>query len=54
MILDALTRAHKRIGAVQGGLSLALERHALSRRFIQVYIKTIRSVADDLEREIKT
>lgn len=53
MIQEALTRAHKRVGAVQGGLSLVIEKRAFSQRFVRVYIGTLRSVADDLEQEIK-
>lgn len=54
MILDIITRSHRRIATVCGALSLAIERHAVSKTMLRVYIKTLRSVADDLEREIKT
>lgn len=49
---DTLTKAHKRIAAISGGLALAIERHAVSQTLLRVSIKTLRSVADDLEREI--
>ncbi len=51
---DNLSRSHKRIAAICGGLALAIERHAVSQTFLRVAVKTLRSVTDDLEREIGT
>lgn len=54
MILDALTRAHKAIAATAGHMSLVIERRSVSPSRIRLWVKNLRRVADDLEREINT